>query len=75
MTSPIDEAMRDFAVDQLEKEARGEHTYLDDIPDDQFMADEIASDIKIGYKMDNPILFRMALSKVKVLQKLLEKKT
>lgn len=50
MTSPLDEAMRDFAVDQLEKEAKGEHTYLDDIPNDEFMAKEAHFYIKMANK-------------------------
>jgi len=28
MGNPIEDTMRDFAVDQLNKEVRGEHTYL-----------------------------------------------
>jgi len=40
MTNPIDEAIRDFAVDQLEKEAKGEHTHLDNMPDEEFLAKE-----------------------------------
>ena len=50
MTSPLDEAIRDFAVDQLEKEARGEHTYLDDIPDEEFIAKEAHFYIRMANK-------------------------
>jgi hypothetical protein len=50
MTSPLDEAMRDFAVEQLEKEAKGEHTYLDDMPNDEFMAKEAHFYIKMANK-------------------------
>lgn len=50
MTNPIEEAMRDFAVGQLEKEAKGEHTFLDDIPNDEFMAKEASFYIKMANK-------------------------
>ena len=75
MTSPIEDTMRDFAVDQLNKEAKGEHTYLDDIPDDEFMAEQIHFHIRMANKgLNVKQNQKIALEYLQVVKKLLEKK-
>lgn len=75
MTDPIGDAMRDFAVDQLEKEARGEHTYLDDIPDDEFLSKEVNFYIRMANKGLNVKENRgIAVGMMNVIKKILEKK-
>ena len=75
MNSPIEDALRDFAVDQLEKEAKGEHTYLDDIPTDEFMAKEAHTYIKMANKGLNVKQNRsIAKTLLKIALKYLEKK-
>ena len=75
MTSPIDDIMRDFAVDQLNKEARGEHTYLDDIPDDEFLSKEVNFYIRMANKGLNIKENRgIALGMMNVIKKILEEK-
>ena len=75
MTSPIDDIMRDFAVDQLEKEARGEHTYLDDIPDDELLSKEVNFYIRMANKGLNVKENRgIAVGMMNVIKKILEEK-
>jgi len=75
MTSPLDEAMRDFAIDQLEKEARGEHTHLDDIPDDEFLSKEVNFYIRMANKGLNVKENRkIALQMMNAVKKILEEK-
>ncbi len=75
MGNPIEDTMRDFAVDQLNKEVRGEHTYLDDIPDDEFISKEANFYIRMANKGLNVKSNRkIAISHLKTAIKILEKK-
>jgi len=75
MGNPIEDAMRDFAVDQLNKEARGEHTYLDDIPNDEFLSKEANFYIRMANKGINVKENRIiALEMMDVVKKILGKK-
>ena len=71
----IADANRAYAVDQLEKEVRGEHTDLDDIPDEEFMIGEALFYAKMANKGLNVKSNRkLAVSMIKVAKKILEKK-
>jgi len=73
--NPIDEAMRDFAVDQLNKEVRGEHTYLDDIPDEEFMIKEASFYTRMANKgLNEENNRKLALEMMSVAKKILEDK-
>jgi len=75
MGNPIEDTMRDFAVDQLNKEARGEHTYLDDIPNDEFLSKEANFYIRMANKGLNVKENRtIALQMMDVVKDILEKK-
>jgi len=73
--SPIDECIRDFAIDQLEKEASGKKTWLSKIPDDEFMSQQASFYIRMANKGLNVKSNRkIAISHLKTTIKILEKK-
>jgi hypothetical protein len=73
--NPIEDCMRDFAMDQLNKEVRGEHTYLDDIPDEEFMIGEASFYARMANKGLNEEKNRkLALEMMSVAKKILEDK-
>jgi len=71
----IADANRAYALDQLGKEARGEHTDLNDIPDEEFMIGEALFYTKMANKgLNTKGNRKLAVQIMKIAKKILEKK-